>query len=48
MTRFSMLEFGNMTYKKVILRLPKILECLDPGALECWSIGVLKKKPSIL
>jgi hypothetical protein len=27
-----------MTHKKVILRLPTVLECLGPGALEYWSV----------
>jgi hypothetical protein len=33
-----------MTHKKVILRLPKVLEIFGPGVLERWSIGVLIKK----
>jgi hypothetical protein len=36
--------FGTITNKKVISRLPKVLESLGPGVLEWWSIGVLKKR----
>jgi hypothetical protein len=32
-----------MINKKVTLRLAKVLENVDAGVLECWSIGVLKK-----
>jgi hypothetical protein len=39
---------GTITNKKVILRLQEVLECIDLGVLEYWSIGVLKEyiKPS--
>ena len=37
-----------MINKKIILRVPKVLESLGHGVMEGWSIGVLKKKTSIL
>ena len=37
-----------MTNKNLILRLSGVLESLGLGVLERWSIGVLKKKTSIL
>ncbi len=27
-----------MTKEKVILKLPKVLECLGPGVMEYWSV----------
>jgi hypothetical protein len=35
--RIGITIFGTLTYKKVILKLPKVLESCDPGVLECWK-----------
>jgi hypothetical protein len=45
--RIGITIFGTLTYKKVILKLPKVLESCDPGVMEWWSIGVLKKQDVI-
>jgi len=34
--------YGTITNNNVILRFQEFLECIDPGVLERWSIGVLK------
>jgi hypothetical protein len=36
-----------MINKKLILRLPEVLENLGLGVLERWSIGVLKKRAKL-